>query len=382
MNTSTSGIKNSTIREQSARLIDPVKVRQALRLVHCLQKERGASCAYYASRNEPNIVQSMERARVDSDRSIQMMLSGRGELKVHSTLVKIRKMVQVADLTKRNNQQDHDTRNGTNGEAAVTTAQQKNAEKTRSISCHRVLVCFNALISSVVHDYFMEKISLQERSMHLRRENSGGKLGGDFYRDGERGGKPWQRKGGGTSSASSNKGHNRAKSTGDFCFFSEADALECNNHNHNHPQKNQNRKNTSMLVWGTGSAPGMIDDVPLPNTQPPEALPPYGVSRATSADASGAASLVPLNDNHHHDGGSNPRRVSRTGSFDSKQNHHVHFHDATDDPAIVLTRLLNLLACFVKLKESTGVERAVLSTLVVSGKEDSLLLSDLVLVCS
>lgn len=292
--------------------VDPVLLRRALRLVHCLQKERGASCAFYASRHEQNIVENMERARVDSDRAIQMMLSGRGEFKVHATLVKIRQMVQVDLLP---------------------------TEKRGS--CHRILVCFNALISSIVHDYFMEKIALQEKTLQIRQRVS---------REHKQKASPLQFR----KKSASKKSHHRASSLGDCLLFSEAPL------NAPHPRNN----NSKTLV---GSVPNRVDSsqrfMNVPMSSPPETL---GAPPPTSASSSA--------------GGGGPPRHRRSGSenspyktIQSDVNNPTHAEE-------VLAGLLNLLACFVKLKESTGVERAVLSSLVVAGQEDSLLMSDLVLV--
>ncbi|CAB9519801.1 Ephrin type-B receptor 3 (Fragment) [Seminavis robusta] len=238
----------------------------------------------------------MERARVDTDRAVQMMLSGRKELKVHTTLMKIRKLLEMVDL---------------NPEAAEDS----------KLSCHRILVCFNALISSIVHDYFTQRLPLQVRS------------GKGSLRGGSPGGAYKNRK------SSSKKGHNRAKSMGDCLLASETEG--------------QSRKPN----FSPGSAPRRMDyldpSISLPTTSPPETLDPPPPPTTTISH-------------------------KRSGSHDSPLKN-VQFDVEPEDPEDVLARLLNLLACFVKLKESTGVERAVLSSLVVSGKEDSLLMSDLVL---
>ena len=323
--------------------VDPVLLRRALRLVHCLQKERGASCAYFVSRHGHNIVENMERARVDSDRAVQMMLSGRGgELKMHSTLMKIRTMVQVqaqqqlaASMTQSAlsfslQAQADNSNNNNNG-----------PEKNVSTSCHRILVCFNALISSIVHDFFMEKIARQERSLHQRGRGSRGK-----HKDSD----------GGAGKKSG--AHRRVKSHAG-CF---GDALlpGAINNNAHAPSSTFNFAavmGRSAELPGSalpGSLPGLFTSMNIPEGEPPEELYPS------------------LGDDH-------PRQ-RRSGSFDSSPAKGVQFAvESPEEPEVVLTRLLNLLACFVKLKESTGVERAILSSLVVLGKEDSLLLSDLVL---
>ena len=343
-------------------------------MVHCLQKERGASCAYFVSRHGHDIVGNMERARVDSDRAVEMM---RKDLKVHSALMKIRKMVEAVQ------QQDNGSgsSNGNQiriGGAPATTAgppqqsalsfsleaaaaaaasrypvnhpstcsKQSSAsntngpEKNVSISCHRILVCFNALISSLVHDFFMEKIAKQERSLH-RRHRRGSKNSdcGDA-----------------SSSDIKRASHRRVRS--------QADALPTKIYNSAPAMKNAHAQQHFPLAFAAGrppklptsglpgSLPGLFTDLNMPEGGPPE-------------------ELMTVEDFPRH---------RRSGSLDKSPTKGVSFAvSKPEEPEIVLTRLLNLLACFVKLKESTGVERAILSTLVVLGKEDSLLLSDLVL---
>lgn len=355
--------------------VDPVLLRRALRLVHCLQKERGASCAYFVSRHGHDIVRNMERARVDSDRAVEMM---RKDLKVHSTLMKIRKMVDAAQQDTGSSSNGNQIRigpapttagppqqsalsssleaaaaaaaSGHPGNHLSTCSKQSSVsnstapEKNISSSCHRILVCFNALISSLVHDFFMEKIAKQERSLHRRHRR--GSKNSDTGND--------------ASSNIKRASHRRVRS--------HADALPTNIYSSvltmNNPHAQQHFPPMLSLASGEGrppkvptsglpgSLPGLFSDLNMPEGGPPEEL--------------------PIMEDH-------PRH-RRSGSLDESPSKGVSFEVAKpEEPEIVLIRLLNLLACFVKLKESTGVERAVLSALVVLGKEDSLLLSDLVL---
>ena len=352
-------------------------------MVHCLQKERGATCAYFVSRHGHEIVENMERARVDSDRAVQMMLR---DLKIHSTLMKIRKMVETLRLQVNNG---GDTGNGGGGnsnqlgirgrpastagipqQSALTSSMAAAAatisgvvdnhdsardnqrhvrnsaglEKNVSSSCHRILVCFNALISSLVHDFFMEKIARQERSMHTRRHR--GRKNSDCDN---------------ADLSNTNKGsHRRVRSHADALSGNIYDASTMNNNARpTHAQQPRQpqisnlasaRGQPSLIL--PGSLPGLFSDLQMPEDGPPEELP----------------SIENLPDHR------------RIGSLDASPPKRVSFEEYKPEEAeVVMIRLLNLLACFVKLKESTGVERAVLSTLVVLGKEDSLLLSDLVL---
>jgi Protein kinase domain/Nitrate and nitrite sensing len=290
---------DSIINMGSVSRVDPVLLRRALRLVHCLQKERGASCAHFASRGERNVFANMERARVDTDRAIQMMLSGSRELKLHTT--KIRKLLEAVDVNSQ-------------------------VEEGR-LSCHRILVCFNALISSIVHDHVTQRIPQQVKH-GLRGEGPG-----------EEGGSKHQK-------SASGKGHNRAKSLGDCLLFSES--------------QQPNTPSSKRGPFTPGSAPlntDCLDNWALPTKSPPKTLSSSVLNEMVPPDDQPRPRSGPLNSSHKN----------------------VQFDVGLDDPEVVLARLLNLLAYFVKLKESTGVVRAALSSLVVSGKEDSLLLSDLVL---
>ena len=324
--------------------VDPALLRRALRLVHCLQKERGASCAYYASHQKPSIVENMERARKDCDRAIQIMIknSKSSESKVQSTLLKIRNM--------------------------VTAHPGEHTQNSR----HKILVCFNALISSVVHDYFMEKIALQQK--HLFRKKRGQSNGNDNNNNDN------------NQHQDANGGFNykmRSISMGNCAAYGfqngyDTTATTANNH---------------YISINMSSAPSKESYVPDNNREIPWSSPP------DTLDAIGSG--VPVIPDHvpiQVHGNSKPLSSS-FGALDGGGGHRnygggsMHHHSTLrqqttrfllsntieDDPESQVARLLNLLACFVKLKESTGVERAVLSSLVVSGKEDSLLLSDLVL---
>lgn len=108
--------------------VDATLLRNAIRLVHCLQKERGSSCAYYA--DNMAFEQAMMEARSASDTSTTLIR--RNDVPVASQLSKIRRMIS----SHRNPQESDD-----------------------EMALHRIFVCFNTLISYVVHEYILREIS-------------------------------------------------------------------------------------------------------------------------------------------------------------------------------------------------------------------------------
>lgn len=117
----------SSIASANSTGIDAGLLRHAIRLVHCLQKERGSSCAYYA--DNVKFEASMLEARSASD--ISASLIQHKDLPVKSSLVKIRKLIAT-----HKNPQDSDD----------------------SMALHRIFVCFNTLISSVLHECVLNQV--------------------------------------------------------------------------------------------------------------------------------------------------------------------------------------------------------------------------------
>ena len=113
--------------------LDATLLRNALRLVHCIQKERGASCAYYA--DHVKFEEQMISARSSSDAAARLM-NGYGSLPVSSSLEKIRHLIQEhAD------------------------------ESVDEIVFHRIFVCFNTLISCLVHEYILKHVEDKRRKI-------------------------------------------------------------------------------------------------------------------------------------------------------------------------------------------------------------------------
>lgn len=108
--------------------VDANVLRSGIRLVHCLQKERGSSCAYYA--DNKRFEDAMLDARFSSDTAASLFLQN--DLPITSSLAKIRDLVPT-----HKNPQDTDD----------------------NLDLHRILSCFNTLISYVVHECILKQIS-------------------------------------------------------------------------------------------------------------------------------------------------------------------------------------------------------------------------------
>ena len=107
--------------------IDASLLRNAIRLVHCLQKERGSSCAYYADNHK--FEASMLEARSASD--VSATLIQHKDLPIKSSLVKIRNLISA----------------------------HKNPQASEdSMALHRIFVCFNTLISCVLHEFVLNQV--------------------------------------------------------------------------------------------------------------------------------------------------------------------------------------------------------------------------------
>jgi mitogen-activated protein kinase kinase kinase 11 len=118
-------------------VVDAGLLRRTLRLVHCLQKERGASCAYlYGDK-------FLGDARMDTDHAIldcHDILQGEAPIRV--ILEKMRGMLDEQD-----------------------------------ISFHRTLVFFNTLISSVLHEHVLKYTTKTDSNMMQRNVGSKNMVG-------------------------------------------------------------------------------------------------------------------------------------------------------------------------------------------------------------
>ncbi|KAL3915966.1 MAG: hypothetical protein SGILL_005396 [Bacillariaceae sp.] len=234
------------------------KIRHALRLVHCIQKERGSSCSYYA--NNSLFENPMYKARDDSDTSSKMM-KPYTDLPVDSSLKKIR---------------------------ALIDAHKNPQDPANDLIFHRIFVCFNTLISSVVHECVLKHLGADDNDSIRGRS-----------------------KGNTKDSSKPKKKHTRHLSS------------DINNHLESNqwatlgtPERVTNFRKTFAFHDHTDEALVQQDSV-----KEAAASPPLIISSAAAAAPSSTS----------------PQEVQQ---------------------------LLDLLRLFVRLKESAGVERAILSSLL------------------
>lgn len=131
--------------------VDSTLLRRGLRLVHCLQKERGASCAYVASQNVKKNISDLDPARRDSDQALSLLLSG------------------------------HNLYNGISSSSSSVLLKSLNKVRKMTIGGasqnHRILLCFNTIISAVSHDFIFKQTafqkSLQSKSSSLSSSQVG-----------------------------------------------------------------------------------------------------------------------------------------------------------------------------------------------------------------
>jgi hypothetical protein len=256
-------------------LVDTGKLRIALRLVHCIQKERGSSCAYYA--NHALFESAMYQARKASDVSAKDMLLY-SDLPVASSLSKIRSLL-IDDEEKRSSSHD--------------------------LIYHRIFVCFNTLVSSLVHECVLKNLEGSLRNSTTKKDNN----------------KP------STKTKKKNGQHRRHLSS------------EINNHLASYdpvglatPERRNNFRKTFVF---DGSE---------------EAREKFNLTELENPDASTAPVVVTAPVNKHEDNA----RADTTEP-------NVQKPSASEQE---VQQLLDLLHLFVQLKESAGVERAILSSLL------------------
>ena len=260
--------------------INTEKIRHALRLVHCIQKERGSSCAYYA--NNALFETPMSKARADSDTSSKLMRPYT-DLPIGSSLSKIRSLID-----------DH----------------KNPRDPANDLIFHRIFVCFNTLISSVVHECVLKHLSDDNNESAKGRGSSSSSSSNSNSDNGNN-----------DKNAPPKNGHGRRLSS------------DINNH-------------LSSNLWATMATPERITDF-----------------RKTFA----------FNNNDTVDDEAEVQQVDVTKAPPPQDNER---YSGNDDDATApvppppspadqaVQELLDLLKLFVQLKESAGVERAILSSLL------------------
>jgi hypothetical protein len=104
--------------------LDVILLRNALRLVHCIQKERGTSLYFLADKQ--TFEDAMKRARSASDVSVKFLQQK--AISIQSTLTKIRSLI----------------------------SSQK--ESDDELVSHRIFTCFNILTSGIVRDFIIPQV--------------------------------------------------------------------------------------------------------------------------------------------------------------------------------------------------------------------------------
>lgn len=278
------------------RKVDAMLLRNAIRLVHCLQKERGSSCAFYA--NNAAFEGAMMTARSASD--ISATLLRRNDVPVMPTLTKIRNLIS----TNRNPQESDDP-----------------------FTLHRIFVCFNTLISYVVHEYILKEISGTDNQMDTKKNRHRRGLSMDINERLKA-----------ATTLMPNIEHNSVglaieSSNGTDAVASYAD-----------------RKKLATLYSMGDQDDGESGNASRLQSGDPSDVPPHDSGKVLSTSLS------------------DPRSLGKVAFVKGKPRSQ---------------QILDLLHLFVQLKESAGVERAILSTLLAfRGSDDpslQFLVSDLIL---
>jgi len=254
------------------------KLRRALRLVHCLQKERGASCAVVASDDE-GFELALKNARDATDIAARRLYRD-----IPPALIKIR--IQLDQRT--------------------------------STQVHRMLLIYKTLISNVEHEHV--QMHLQTSRQSLRNPKS--------------------------------LKYQRSRSTNDFEEYA-SDKLLPNMIRHSKAAHSQDHRVPFPSEFiKPCSEPALF----MPTkTSPPTCLSDY--SPQTMHKAYSLVSPPKLSPRHR-----------------KNQPSHTNFLNQEEDRTL---SLVNLLGCLVRLKESTGMQRAVISSMM--GQDSHMLLTSLIL---
>jgi hypothetical protein len=370
---------------------DVTLLRRVLRLVHCLQKERGASCAYYACRQAATngsttdtytdtAVISQKRlavgpARRDTDKALSLsMLRGKdkGASPVQKTLAKIRNMLPWNDTAEANS-------------TAINNSNNNNGNARPRTGLHRFLLCFNTLVSSVIHEYILRQTNLYACASNNSKSANRKTL--------------W-------NTSASTLDHDDAAATSATDTSLTVEKNQPLQHGANIQHESGSRPDTSTRSRNRGQSFDLQQAVPqsIPRIHSDNNLPYHDNSNiskpgqghdhdhmALAAIASRLESPVPSEkESNGAAGGATPGKsvgASLLRSTNSPStNQKVSFVESLPVPVHVeesdsarAVRLLHLLNIFVQLKESTGVERATVSSILADDVDSGLLLNDLVL---
>lgn len=136
--------------------IDVALLRLALRLVHCIQKERGSSlycsaCKGGYSDSRETFEKAMKNARHDVDKVISSWLHQQEISSIRSSLVKIRSLIDSQD------------------------------ESDDELIFHRIFACFNILNSSIVSDFIIPQVPGKYHKSIIQKQHKRNSLSMDLH---------------------------------------------------------------------------------------------------------------------------------------------------------------------------------------------------------
>jgi len=375
---------NNGSRRTSAVVVDATRLRRVLRAVHCLQKERGASCAFCVSlRGDENDSELLRTSRSATDRAFAAVASAGDDGKHHDsdgdltraveiTLSKIRKMI---DRCNRENLVDEEEDDG-----------------QPPPSVRRLLVSFSTLISAVLHE-FVHRYTLFQRAPELLRK-SNSNAGRNGYDDASDDGID-SRGGGATgtvaesgmvvvdpavsaSPRSSSSNLPRVRSHGQFHHeISASSDLRRDAGAAATARQRRCRQRSDGGAMMAGGGPGGYRRRPSDSSA--------GASSSLLRSLESGSSIAESESWASFPHSSSPPPSASELRPQQRQRQNASNSDCQTSDVANRSRqvnLLGLLDIFVRLKESNGVERASLTSIMVSDQDDDdvgLILNDVVL---
>lgn len=454
-----------------ASTVDAGILRKALRLVHCIQKERGASCAYRAAaaaataynssssssnnNNNENTLHALSAtslsssssssvhhstkplfpARRDTDRAFAMLLLHKNcnaDTKSNMekvTLDKIRNMVLEHKTTAATGGGMEDHTGGGGGIASCLLQQQQqqahelhNTNTTNNPGFHQILVCFSTLIQAILHEYILKHTTATSkyRQDAAARRNSKQQMQMEDDSNGS------SSSGGSSSRIPRVSSHQALKQVYHLATTTASPPTDTTTpqqqkeqHRHYTRAYSSDAAPTATMSQFSSSAPSRLPSRHLLHgagaaaaaaaerdssqqllygenltadrrTTASSSSPPLTLRPSFERGAAAAAATSKVEDDDDEGGTgegnieySEPVRfgASFSGGGTNTAGSADDDDEEYDDDEVRVVRLLNLLDTFVRLKESTGVERAILSSmLATAGQVDSrFLLTDLLL---
>ena len=263
--------------------LDIAQLRAALRFVHCVQKERGATSSSCSTGNSsPAVLGLLQTARRDTDRALRMIRRLQDPTCLateQAALYKIRARIPVARIL------------SSNGSILTTM------ENAQQPSFHHILACFTTLVQSVVHQFVLRHTARKPNRPGIEQRATK------------------------TTTIASTPPTSAVFNSGSHGPYEPSmwSSPSLGTSQHSRTDKEFRPSVSDPLCWSNAESKG-IDF----SDEPPETLAPLAAAQQ-------------------------PKEVT----FELKE----------DDDMVVLQHLFHVLEACVQLKESTGVERAVLTAL-------------------